>query len=67
MPLGRFHTPAEYKGEWRCDLHPRLSPDGRRVVVDSVHAGDGRQMYLLDIGHVLDDPPKPDSDQTPSR
>jgi hypothetical protein len=64
VPLGRFQTPAEYQGEWRCDLHPRLSPDGRRVVVDSVHAGAGRQMYLLDIGHVLDDPPKPGPDES---
>jgi Tfp pilus assembly protein PilF len=48
-PLGHFHTPKEYKGEWRCDLHPRYSPDGRKVVIDSVHGGNGRQMYLIDI------------------
>jgi len=48
-PLGSFHAPPEYTGEWRCDTHPRSSPDGRKVVIDSAHNG-GRQMYLIDIG-----------------
>lgn len=52
-PLGRFHSPAEYTGEWRCDLHPRFSPDGRKVVIDSVHGGNGRQMYLIDISSIV--------------
>ncbi|MFN9266352.1 MAG: hypothetical protein ACK6DY_23070 [Acidobacteriota bacterium] len=47
-PLASLPSPKEYTGEWRCDTHPRSSPDGRSVVVDSAHAG-GRQMYLLDI------------------
>lgn len=51
--LGHFHAPPEYEGEWRCDLHPRASRDGRYVCIDSAHAGDGRQMYLLDIQGVL--------------
>jgi len=50
--LGQFHSPAEYVGEWRCDLHPRSSPDGRYVTIDSPHGGDGRQVYLIDIGDV---------------
>jgi Tol biopolymer transport system component len=51
--LGRFHAPEEYRGEWRCDLHPRFSPDGRRVVIDSTHEGNGRQLYVLDIGEIV--------------
>jgi hypothetical protein len=47
-PLGSLFSPKEYSGEWRCDTHPRSSPDGQSVVVDSPHAG-GRQMYLFDI------------------
>lgn len=47
-PLGSLLSPKEYTGEWRCDTHPRSSPDGRSVVVDSPHAG-GRQMYLFDV------------------
>ena len=47
--LGSFAAPPEYTGEWRCDTHPRTSPDGTKVVIDSAHSG-GRQMYLIDIG-----------------
>jgi len=47
-PLGSFLAPPEYTGEWRCDTHPRSSPDGKKVVIDSAHNG-GRQMYLIDI------------------
>jgi hypothetical protein len=46
--LGHFRSPKEYTGEWRCDTHPRFSPDGNLVCIDSAHAG-GRQMYLIDI------------------
>lgn len=49
-PLGHFRSPAEYAGEWRCDTHPRFSPDGRSVVIDSPHGRDGRQLYLIDVG-----------------
>ncbi|MCY3899016.1 MAG: hypothetical protein OXF86_10620 [Caldilineaceae bacterium] len=47
--LGEYASYPEYTGEWRCDLHPRSSPDGRLITVDSVHGGDGRQIYLMDI------------------
>lgn len=59
--LGSFESPVEYadqsangfEGEWRCDLHPRVSPDGRLLVIDSAHSGSGRQMYMLDIGEIV--------------
>ncbi len=47
--LGSFPAPPAYTGEWRCDTHPRSSPDGRKAVIDSAHNG-GRQMYLIDLG-----------------
>ena len=53
VPLGHFYLPPEYKGEWRCDTHPRFSPDGRSVVIDSAHGGNGRQMYLIDISAIV--------------
>lgn len=49
--LGAFHSPPQYTGEWRCDTHPRFSPDGKKVVIDSPHNG-GRQVYLIDISGV---------------
>jgi hypothetical protein len=54
VPLGHFHSPREYTGEWRCDTHPRFSPDGRKVVIDSPHGGNGRQLYLIDISRIVD-------------
>lgn len=48
FPLGHFPAAPEYTGEWRCDNHPRFSPDGTKVVIDSAHEG-GRQLYLIDI------------------
>ena len=53
VELGHFHQPPQYKGEWRVDTHPRFSPDGRSVVIDSPHGGNGRQMYLIDIGDIV--------------
>ena len=53
VPLGHFHSPPEYRGEWRCDTHPRFSPDGRSVVIDSPHGDNGRQMYLIDISDIV--------------
>jgi len=52
IALGRFRSPPEYKGEWRCDTHPRFSPDGHSVVIDSPHGGNGRQMYLIGISGI---------------
>lgn len=52
VPLGHFFLPKEYAGEWRCDLHPRFSRDGRSVTIDSPHQG-GRQIYLIDIRGIV--------------
>ena len=53
--LGKFASPAGYEGDWRCDLHPRSSRDGRLVVFDSPHGGEGRQLYLVEIGPLLEE------------
>jgi hypothetical protein len=53
VPLGQFGSPSVYTGEVRCDLHPRSSPDGTKVVIDSVHGGNGRQLYLLDVSTIV--------------
>jgi hypothetical protein len=49
VELGAFPLAKEYTGPWRCDLHPRSSPDGRLVTIDSAHTGQGRQIFLLEV------------------
>jgi hypothetical protein len=51
-PLGRFYQYPEHRGEWRCDLHPRWSRDGRYVTIDSTHGDGKRQIYLLDVSGI---------------
>ena len=51
--LAHLEVPAGYRGEWRCDTHPRIAPDGRSIVVDSPHGGDGRQMWQIDIDGIV--------------
>jgi hypothetical protein len=53
IDLGRFYLDPKYKGEWRCDTHPRSSNDGRTVAIDSPHGGDGRQVWLLDVSAIV--------------
>jgi hypothetical protein len=51
--LGHFPSPPQYRGEWRCDTHPRSSNDGRLVVIDSPTDA-GRQLHLLDISEIIE-------------
>ncbi len=53
VPLGHFHSPKQYTGEWRCDTHPRFSPNGRLVTIDSPHGASGRQIHLIDISSIV--------------
>ncbi len=53
VPLGSFRALPEYVGEWRCDTHPRFSPDGRSVVIDAPAGGPGRQLHLIDISKIV--------------
>ncbi len=48
IELGCYKHGFDFSGECRCDLHPRLSPDGKRVYFDSVFSGK-RQLYYQDI------------------
>ena len=53
VDLGSFPAPEQYAGEWRCDLHPRSSPDGRSITFDSAHWGSGRQIYWMNIAEAV--------------
>lgn len=53
ITVGKFPSPAQYTGEWRCDTHPRHSPDGRSLVIDSPTPDAGRQLHLIDISKIV--------------
>lgn len=53
IDLGWYDSPIAYDDEWRVDLHPRFSPDGQRITIDSVHEGLGRQLYMMDISEIV--------------
>jgi len=47
--LSNFYIPCTFFGEIRCDLHPRLSPNGAYVCVDNVQ-NNLRCMAIIDTG-----------------
>lgn len=56
--IGETELPDAYVtgsrfNEWRVDLHPRFSRDGRLVTVDSPYTGQGRQLHLIDISQIV--------------
>ncbi|MCP4643701.1 MAG: hypothetical protein GY851_24860, partial [bacterium] len=55
VELGRFYQAPGDKGPYhqlRCDLHPRWDRKGRYVCIDSMHEGNQRQMYVLDVSSI---------------
>lgn len=46
--LGAFYHGLDYRGEVRCDLHPRLTPNADALFFDSVFDG-SRQMYRMNL------------------
>lgn len=54
--LGKFYLSKKHDGEFRCDLHPGWSRNGKYICIDSMNSGDRRQMYLLDVSGVTSAP-----------
>ena len=53
IDLGKFLSPKVYTGEWRVDTHPRISRDGKTVVIDSPYKDQGRQLHLIVISQII--------------
>ena len=53
VDLGSYDAPLPFRGEIRCDLHPRWSRDERTVSFDSIHEG-SRQVYVMDVSEIID-------------
>jgi hypothetical protein len=51
--LGKFFRPKPETNEFRCDLHPGWSRDGRYLCIDSMHTDDQRQMYLIEVSGIV--------------
>ena len=52
VDLGYFRQPFLYRGEVRCDLHPRWNHDGTMICFDSAHTG-RRSLCTMNIGNFL--------------
>ena len=59
IALGKFKSKPNM-GIFRLDLHPRFTQDGNFLAIDSNHEGLGRQMYLIDIRYIINNPPVKD-------
>ena len=60
VPLAKLKNTAQTGTIHRIDIHARPTRDGRTVCIDSSHEGQGRQMSLIPIDHILDNPPRAD-------
>ncbi|MDO5567268.1 MAG: hypothetical protein Q4G59_11475 [Planctomycetia bacterium] len=55
IDLASIYSPPSYKGEWRIDLHPRSSRDGKKVLIDAPEPKvGGRQIFMVDIDGLID-------------
>jgi len=50
--LNQFHSPKQFTGPTRCDLHPRWNRDGTQVCFDGCHDAQ-RQVYVVDVKDVV--------------
>lgn len=49
--IAQLHNGLKYRDESRCDLHPRLSQDGKMVFFDTVHSGK-RKLCMMKLDNI---------------
>jgi hypothetical protein len=49
IELAQIYRPKPGDNEWRCDLHPRWSRDGKTISIDAMYLDGKRQVHLLDV------------------
>lgn len=52
IPLLEVLQPLKYQGETRCDMHPRFSPDGKRIYFDTTYTGK-RRLAFIDVSSII--------------
>ena len=48
LNLGSYRSAAPFRGDVRCDLHPRWNRDGRSISFDGSHES-RRMIYIIDL------------------
>jgi hypothetical protein len=46
--LANLYTPKKFKGEFRCDLHPRIDHTGNKIAVDKITLGK-RSLRVIEL------------------
>ncbi len=54
--IGTFYSPPSFQNAKRCDLHPRWSPDGKYISIDSTHERI-RKSYVIDVSKFIEEKP----------
>lgn len=49
IELAQIYRPKPGDNEWRCDLHPGWSRDGKTIAIDAMYLDGKRQVHLLDV------------------
>lgn len=52
VEIGSFFAPWRFRGDARCDLHPRWNRDGSAISIDSAHEGI-RRSYVVDVSRIV--------------
>jgi len=52
VEVGSFLAPWRFEGPNRCDLHPRWSPQGDQISIDSAHEG-LRNSYIIEMREII--------------